>query len=200
MGPRLSNWNLSPADRYFKMKIMAGARRSCILLGWKIKRSHSSHPWGQGDLQNYTCTERFPRDQKREGHQTIAHPGNFPETLVLESILAKRYKSKGEGPESGQMWTQDQTKHDDWPEETQKACPRTSDLNHLQSMCPSFLLSLSLCLPTPPSLYMLSLRIYSLWINILFASLLSVSLPSFFSKGTRTGDLYQLCWPLWSSG
>lgn len=39
---------------------------------------------------NYTCTERFLRGQRREGHQNIVHLVNFLETLALESILAKR--------------------------------------------------------------------------------------------------------------
>ena len=33
MGPRMSNWDLSPVNRYFKIKIMGGAAGSCILLG-----------------------------------------------------------------------------------------------------------------------------------------------------------------------
>ena len=87
----------------------------------------------------------------------------------------------GEGPESGQMWTQGQTKQDDYPEEAWKDCPHTSDLNHPQGLR----LSLSLpplihpCLPNPgpPAL---SLHISSLLIHTLFASLLSVSAIFFF--------------------
>ena len=89
----------------------------------------------------------------------------------------------GEGPESGQMWTQGQTKQDDYPEEAWKDCPHTSDLNHPQGLR----LSLSLpplihpCPPNPgpPAL---SLHISSLLIHTLFASLLSVSAIFFFSQ------------------
>ena len=37
MGLRLSSWNLFPVDRYSKIKLKAGAQRSCILLGIKDK-------------------------------------------------------------------------------------------------------------------------------------------------------------------
>ena len=47
-------------------------------------------PGNQGDLRNYTFAERFLRGQRKEGHQTIVHPVNFPETLAVESILVKR--------------------------------------------------------------------------------------------------------------
>lgn len=33
MGPKPSSWNLIPVDRYFEIKVTAGARRSCVLLG-----------------------------------------------------------------------------------------------------------------------------------------------------------------------
>ena len=78
---------------------------------------------GQGDLQNYTLTERFLSAQKREGHQKVVHPVNFPETLAVASIMAKRCTDTEEGPESGPMWTQDQMMQDDWPEEARKDCP-----------------------------------------------------------------------------
>lgn len=42
-------------------------------------------------LQNYTLTINFLRGQRKEADQTIAHPVNFPETFLLESILAKVY-------------------------------------------------------------------------------------------------------------
>ena len=60
-----------------------------------------------------------------------------------------------------QKWTQSQTKQDDWPEETQKNCPRISDLNS----------SLS-----EPDRVCLSTHTFFLLMNILLVSLLSISL------------------------
>ena len=117
----------------------------------------------------------FLGGRRREEHQTIVHPINFPKTLALESILVKRCMCTGEGPELGQMWAQVQTKQDDWPEEAWKNCPHTSDLNDLQSMCyplPLLLfLSLSVSLPAarPPAClcflhtYILSLSLFCLF-------------------------------------
>ena len=81
----------------------------------------------------------------------------------------------GEGPESDQRWTQSQTKQNDWPEETQKNCPHTSDLNTPKGHS----IPLSLSLP------MLSLHISFLLINMLLASLLLISLLSFFFKADK---------------
>lgn len=55
----------------------------------KDKETTSFSFWGQGDLLSYTCTERFLRGQsdRAPDHSTSV---NFPETLALESILAKR--------------------------------------------------------------------------------------------------------------
>ena len=108
-----------------------------------------------------------------------------------------------EGPESGQMWAQGQTKQDDWPEEAWKDCCQTSDLNDLQSMGCSLPLLLflsgsvlSLALPlhnttlTPrlPVLSpLLSFSLFSLN-KYLLASLSSVSSQNSFSKGTSSGD------------
>lgn len=102
-GPRLHSWNLSPVDRCFEIKIMAEARRSGVLLGSQGKRPRISHSWGQGTLPNY-------RARRWEGCRTTAHPMNLPETLAQGSTLAKRCSHTGEGPESGQMWTQGQRK------------------------------------------------------------------------------------------
>lgn len=56
MDPRLGNWNMSPGERDFEIRSMAGARIG-VLLG--IKRPHSSHSRGQRDPPppSYTCTE-----------------------------------------------------------------------------------------------------------------------------------------------
>ena len=99
---------------------------------------------------------KVPGGSEKGGHQTIVLPVNFPETLAVESILAKRCTHRG-SHESGQMWAQGQTKQDDGPEEAWKDCSHTGDLNHLQSMChslPLLLLSISVSLslslsPTP---------------------------------------------------
>ena len=85
MGPRLSNWNLSPMDRSFKIKITAGARscyldkRDHIFLILEVKTPESTH------AQKGSSGVREGR-----GHQIIVPPVTFPETLMLKSILAKR--------------------------------------------------------------------------------------------------------------
>lgn len=81
-----------------------------------------------------------------------------------------------EGPESGQIWAQGQMKQDYWPEETQKDCPHTKDLNH---SLPLLLFCLSLSPSTPittigESLSVLSPIFCLFSLNTLFASLLSV--------------------------
>ena len=50
---------------------------------------------------NYMVTERFFMVQRKEGHQIIVLPVNFPETLALESIMAKR-DSHAQGRALGQ--------------------------------------------------------------------------------------------------
>ena len=75
----------------------------------------------------------------------------LPRDPVLESILAKDVQTHtlSGGPESDQY----QIKQHDWPEEAQKDCLCTIDLNHLQApvtlfLSCSFSLSLSLSLST----------------------------------------------------
>ena len=58
----------------------------------------------------------------------------------------------GQGPESGQIWTQSQTKQDDQREVTGKDCPHASALNHLQGLCRSFSSSVSLSAHPVPQL------------------------------------------------
>ena len=85
------------------------------------------------------------------------------------------------------MWAQGQMKQDDWPEEARKDIPHTRDLNHLWSTValPPSTTGASLC-------FLHTCLLSSLLINTLFASLFSVSLPNFFSKGARIGDLHQV--------
>ena len=49
----------------------------------------------------------------------IVYSVSFPETLALESSLAKRYGCIQERALSQTKCTQSQTKQNDWPEETQ---------------------------------------------------------------------------------
>lgn len=59
MDPRLGNWNMSPGERDFEIRSMAGARIG-VLLG--IKRPHSSHSRGQRDPPpQVTHAQKAPR-------------------------------------------------------------------------------------------------------------------------------------------
>ena len=81
MGPRLSTWSLSPVDRYSKMKTIAGGRRSWALPRWEIKRPHIPHSPSQGELPDYTHTERLLEGQKRRGappHSKWCQPTHRP--------------------------------------------------------------------------------------------------------------------------
>ena len=182
MYPRLSNWNLSPVDRYCKIKIMAGARSSCILLGLKIEIKLFL-------IFEVSETQRTTHAQKvssevREGR------GSSP-SYILSTSQKPLHQNPSwlkdvhteEGPESGQIWTKGQIKQDDWPKKAQKDCQHASDSNHSQSTCHSFFalllfLSVSVCLalhPTPnwspPLLSPHLSSLFFLLINTLFASL-----------------------------
>ena len=105
MSPRLSSWNLSSVNRYTRIKIMAAARRSWVLSGEKKKGPHISQSWGQGDLPNYTYTERFLRGQGKQGapdHNMFF----FPETFHWNPSWLKGVQAGGEDPEVDQTWTQ----------------------------------------------------------------------------------------------
>ena len=115
-------------------KIMTGSRRIWVLLWYERKRAHISHSWGQGDLPPYTCAEKFLRGQRREGapgHNTFCQLPRDPHAGI--HLGYKMCVHTGKDPEPDQIWTQSQTKQDDWPEETQKNCPHISDLIHLKS-------------------------------------------------------------------
>ena len=114
-------------DRYFKIKTMAGARRSRVLPGLK-KRLHISHSWDQEDLPNYTCAQWFLRYQRREAapdHNTFCQLPKDPCARIYHGW--KMNAHTWEGPESDQIWIQ--TKRNDWPEETQ-SCPHINNLNY----------------------------------------------------------------------
>ena len=85
------------------------------------------------------------------------------------------------GPESGQIWTQGQTKQDDWPEEAKKNHPHISDSTTPKHVALSVSVSLS-----PP---MLSLSKH-------FTCLTTFSLfAEFFFQRDKTGDLHQAVKP-----
>lgn len=124
----------------------------------------------------------------------------IPETLLLESIWAKRCIHTGEVPESG-MWAQGQMKQDDWLEEVCKDRPTQTTskvwvavfLSCFLCLCLYHCLCLSLSPSPPEPACASSTPVFSpLLTNTLFASLLSVSLLNSFSKGTRSGDLHQV--------
>lgn len=84
------------------------------------KRPQSPHSQGPGDLFYSTCAEKLQRVKGREGAnlQSVSDI-NYPYTSLLEPDLAKRCTHRKD-PEINPMWTQNQTKQDDWPEETCK--------------------------------------------------------------------------------
>ena len=107
MGPRLSSWDLSPVNRYSRIKIMEGTRRSWVLLGEKIKRPHISHSWGQGDLPNYTKTsvqKDFSEVKEYREHQIIC---SSQKPLHWNPSWLKDVYAQGD-PEVDQIWTQSQ--------------------------------------------------------------------------------------------
>ena len=107
MGPRLSSWDLSPVNRYSRIKIMEGTRRSWVLLGEKIKRPHISHSWGQRDLPNYTKTsvqKDFSEVKEYREHQIIC---SSQKPLHWNPSWLKDVYAQGD-PEVDQIWTQSQ--------------------------------------------------------------------------------------------
>ena len=89
MGPRLSSWGWSPMHRYSKMKIIAGVKRRWALPRWEMNRPRIYRSWDQGDLSNFTGTERLLGGQKGREH----HPVRWRLLLQassLESLLAER--------------------------------------------------------------------------------------------------------------
>ena len=76
-----------------------------------------------------------------------------------------------EDPEINQIWTQSQAKQGDWPEETQKKCPRiNSDSNYHEGATVS--LSLHVCLSTrtifPPNKHFTCFTTFHLFVGIYF--------------------------------
>lgn len=191
MGPRLSTWNLSPLDKYFKKKLWQeqGGAESCLAKRW---RDHTFLLLKVKETSQTTHVQKGSSGVREgRGHPTIILPVNLPETLVLESSVAKRCTHTHRDPEAGQTWTQARQSQMTSQRNPRKTVPITSPKAH-GSLSVSVFLSLSPSVLSPhPS---------SLLINLLLASLLSVSLLDFFSRETRTGDLHQACWPLWSSG
>ena len=160
-----------------------------------------SHSWGQGELWNYKLAERFLRVRKG-GQQTMVHPVNFPETLVLESILRTGPRVRSEPDEARQLAKGSQ----------KDRLPHTSDLNHLQSTpCSlpfSSSLAFSLCVsvflsPSPPHPYPQAcpVPIFS-FLHTCLLSLLSLNkqLPHYpqspwgtlSPEGQSSGDLHQV--------
>ena len=105
------------------------------------------------------------------------------------------------------MWTQGQTKQDDWPEEAWKDCPHTSDLNDLQTMHGSLplllFLSLSLSLSTaPPPRQPACICAFSPPVFSLFSLKISTYLSHYPQslcqilslKGHISRDLHQVVW------
>lgn len=74
------DWNLPLKDSRVQGK-NNGRNREELSPDWvkERRRLHISHSWGQGDLPNYTCTEKFLRGQRRQ--RVSLCPGSLIETL-----------------------------------------------------------------------------------------------------------------------
>lgn len=77
MRPRLHDWNLFPVDRSFKIKIMAGARRSCMRpAGIKDKETTDF------SFSELHMCRNFPQgSEKGGGPPTLVHPVHFQRPL-----------------------------------------------------------------------------------------------------------------------
>ena len=137
-----------------------------------------------------THSEMLLRGQGREGHQAIVHIVNFPETLALESILAKKCAHTW-GRALGQAKDR-QSNRTGW-----KKPRRTAPYKWFKGLLKhtSLSSSLSVSLPNPHwSLPVLSSHLSSLFsLNKHFTCLTTLSLfAEFFLQGTRTGYLHQV--------
>ena len=74
MGPSLNSWCFSPVDRYSKI---AGVREEMSPDQIRDKRPHIPHSRSQGDLPDYTCTERLLEGQKGRRCHLIAGDVNL---------------------------------------------------------------------------------------------------------------------------
>lgn len=171
------SWNLCPVNRYFKVKLMAGARRSR-----GEKRDHLFPMLEVKETSAMTHAQKVPagvRDARPQptpptsqrpvsAKRCCVHTGGRVLSLAKGGLKPRPSKTMGQRKPEGR--------------------PHARDGNHLQSTGSFPSVCLSLLAPAQPAYA-------SLLINTLFASLPSVSLPIFFSRGTRTGDLYQVCWP-----
>lgn len=114
----------------------------------------------------------------REGRSTRS--ANSPETL------AKRCPSSREGLSQARRGLEARQSRMNG-QRSPEGQPHTNELNHLQNM---HLSSVCLSLPPHPQFpHVFSARIFSLNKHFISASLLSVSLLNYFSRGTRTGEL-----------
>ena len=137
----------------------------------------------RGPPEGHTCRE-IPQEPGKGGTRTIVGPVNFPETLALESILAKRCVcTQGRalsrakcGLKARQSKMIGQRK------------PHTSDLNHPQSrglslsLCLSLSFSLSLSPSPPPCLRFLHPRLLSLNKHFIGLTPLSLFVEFFFQR------------------
>ena len=123
------NWSLSPPD-ISRKKLMVGAERSWALLEWKDKMTifiifevRETSPTGHVQKGSLGV-------KKGMGHYFIICAVNLPETLMLESILAKRCACIL-GRALGQIWYGKESKMiGQRKTKTQKKRPHLSDLNH----------------------------------------------------------------------
>lgn len=136
------SWNLCPVNRYFKVKLMAGARRSR-----GEKRDHLFPMLEVKETSAMTHAQKVPAGVRD------ARPQPTPPTSQRPVSAKRCCVHTGEGPESGQGWAQAQTKQDHGPEEAGRTAPCKGlkpppSTGHLLSSS----LDLRLCLcatPTP---------------------------------------------------
>lgn len=75
---------------HFKGKVNGRSREELSSVTVKRYVDHTSHSWGQEDLLTALEQEEFLRFKKGEGHHAIISAVNLPETILLQSTLAKR--------------------------------------------------------------------------------------------------------------
>ena len=87
MGPRLSNWSLSPIDRYSDND----RSKEELSPAWIEDKETTYFLFsGQGDLPDYTCTEKLLRGQKGMVHHPIIGGVNLPISLCAGIHLGNK--------------------------------------------------------------------------------------------------------------
>ena len=115
-------WSLSPVDRYSKIKIIAEQRQLSPAQIKDKETTYSSFLKSRRTSSLYVLW-KAPWRSKGEGappHSRWCQPTHKP--LCYNPSWLGDARRTWEDPEKNQIWTQNQTKQDDWLKETQKKC------------------------------------------------------------------------------